>query len=156
MFADARAQPRHTTQRRDYEQNLNQQIRNYSLANQAYRRNFDYNATIGQIGTTRDTSGNVVQPNNARAGLPAGVTWGDGSPTDLSQLDRTRGGTGEPFYMDTKNLMHRQGRMIPTGNTTMAGEPEMAWRYEGNRTYDSSNPDPFPNIPIETFIGKTR
>ncbi len=151
MFADKRGYQPHTDQRRQYEQNLNQQIRNYSLANQAYRRNFDYNATIGQIGTTVDSAGNVVEPNNYRAGLPTGVTWGDGSPTDLSQIDRLRGGTGEPFYMDTRNLMHRQGRMVPTGNTTMAGEPEMGWRYEGNRTYDASNPDPFPNIPIENF-----
>ena len=112
MFADKRAQPRQTTQRRDYEQNLKQNIRSYSLANDAYRRNFDYNATVGQIGTTASGS----TPNNARTGLPTGSTWGDGSPTDLSQIDKSRGGTGEPFYMDNRNYMHRQGRMIPTGD----------------------------------------
>ena len=156
MFADKRAQPRNTTQRRDYEQNLKQSIKNYSLANDAYRRNFDYNKTVGQIGTT--ASGEV--PNNARTGLPTGSTWGDGSATDISQIDKLRGGTGEPFYMDNKNWMHRQGRMIPTGKLNLDGTPQTAWQYEGASKYDASNPDPHPDIPIENFywqnpVGKT-
>jgi len=163
VFADNRGVPTHTKERQNFKANMEQDIKNYSYARAAYDRNFNYNQTVGQIGNRTDADGNAITPNNARAGLPTtrgGATyeWGTTGNTnpaagniDLSALDKSMGGTGDPFYIDNRDFVHRAGRKIPTGDFNIDGTPKTAWQYEGDTTYDKSNPDPYPDIPIENY-----
>jgi len=164
VFADNRGVPTHTKDRQNFKANMEQDIKNYSYARAAYDRNFNYNETVGQIGNRTDKDGNAVTPNNARAGLPTSKTggtyeWGTTGNTnaaagniDLSALDKSMGGTGDPFYIDNRNFVHRAGRKVPVpGKFNVDGSPATTWQYEGDSVYDKSNPDPYPDIPIENY-----